>query len=553
MKKRLLLLTVLVMALVCALAISASAAAPLPAKPDLGVDFGTVTKIDGFTPPSQLFVNTTERVLLVDGEGNYVTYPTYYITKDSTTFDVDFSKLNTATGITYSKASVVMIELPHGIVELKNIFTGTNYASCLYIQIPGSITTCSDNLFNCNKACKIVEFVDGTEPLTLGNGLFSGAWNGGPVIEYVKFPNNLVAIGNNTFGKATSSKTIIFGENLASIGTNFFSEATPNTTDTFLYVSPNFYKDTSGMFTNLFGELNQFHNKHLRLTMFYTGTKAEAEAFVTAGKALQSGYVFDNVNYVSAEEYVYETHKPTQNGNLVIIYDYDKCDAFYNGHLGEDYDCTTENTCTRCGNVSPKEADTHNIIKSLAYANGFDNVGVYNCYCDRAGCTMAGTEVRNAEKDPIITFKGYSTPETGNVKGINAGFKVEKDLLTLYNDLNEVDATLTIFMVNSKSNDVNISKILDGDTLELADGVKGINVKITSVNYTSISVEVRGFDDSEGGSFYTLNLITAIAVKTADGVHYVQAGLKNSPNTTQTVDGVDFNIVTANKVYNPAS
>ena len=108
-------------------------------------------------------------------------------------------------------------------------------------------------------------------------------------------------------------------------------------------------------------------------------------------------------------------------------------------------------------------------------------------------------------------------------------------------------------MVNSKSNDVNISKILDGNTLELADGVKGINVKITSVNYTSISVEVRGFDDSEGGSFYTLNLITAIAVKTDDGVHYVQAGLKNSPNTTQTVDGVDFNIVTANKIYNPAS
>jgi hypothetical protein len=70
MKKRLLLLTVLVMALVCLLAISASAAAPLPTKPDLGVDFGTVTKIDGFTPPSQLFVNTTERVLLVDGDGN---------------------------------------------------------------------------------------------------------------------------------------------------------------------------------------------------------------------------------------------------------------------------------------------------------------------------------------------------------------------------------------------------------------------------------------------------------------------------------------------------
>ena len=218
-------------------------------------------------------------------------------------------------------------------------------------------------------------------------------------------------------------------------------------------------------------------------------------------------------------------------------------------------DCTVSVRCTgdeKCDAMSDAK-EKHALVHTLSYANGFDKAGVYNYYCENAGCTIADKAVHDAEKSPIITFKGYSTPETGNVKGINAGFKVEKDLLTLYNDLNEVDATLTIFMVNSKSNDVNISKILDGDTLELADGVKGINVKITSVNYTSISVEVRGFDDSEGGSFYTLNLITAIAVKTADGVHYVQAGLKNSPNTTQTVDGVDFNIVTANKVYNPAS
>ena len=224
-------------------------------------------------------------------------------------------------------------------------------------------------------------------------------------------------------------------------------------------------------------------------------------------------------------------------------------------HVWTTNDCTVSVKCTgdeNCDAMSPAN-EKHALVHNFDYANGFDKAGVYNYYCENAGCTIADKAVRDAEKSPIITFKGYSTPETGNVKGINAGFKVEKDLLTLYNDLNEVDATLTIFMVNSKSNDVNISKILDGDTLELADGVKGINVKITSVNYTSISVEVRGFDDSEGGNFYTLNLITAIAVKTADGVHYVQAGLKNSPNTTQTVDGVDFNIVTANSIYNPTA
>ena len=91
MKKR--LFFVLCIA-VCAMlfAIAVSAASVVPQKPTLDVDFGAVTTIPEFTPPSELYKTTTERVLLVDGEGNYVTYPTYYVTKDSTTFDFDFSK-----------------------------------------------------------------------------------------------------------------------------------------------------------------------------------------------------------------------------------------------------------------------------------------------------------------------------------------------------------------------------------------------------------------------------------------------------------------------------
>ena len=166
---------------------------------------------------------------------------------------------------------------------------------------------------------------------------------------------------------------------------------------------------------------------------------------------------------------------------------------------------------------------------------------------------MAGKEVRDGEEDPIIISKGYSTPENINVKGLNAGFEIKKALLDRYNDLNN-DASFTLFMVNSQIDGQTISKILNGETLELESGVKGVNVKISSVSYTSLSVEVRGFDDStKEGNFYTLNLITAIAVKTDDGVHYVQAKLQNSANTTVEIDGVEFNIVTANNVYNPTA
>ena len=132
MKKRL-FIAIFVVICMSLLALVSSASAPAPQKPALDVDFGTVTTIDGFTPPSELYVNTDERVLLVDEEGNYVTYPTYYVTKNNATFDFDFSKLNAAQSVQYAKKSVVMLEIPDGVTTISNsYFAGTGNFLCAY-------------------------------------------------------------------------------------------------------------------------------------------------------------------------------------------------------------------------------------------------------------------------------------------------------------------------------------------------------------------------------------------------------------------------------------
>ena len=318
--------------LVCVFALSVSAVTPQ--KPTLDVDFGKVTTIDGFKAPSTLFT-TTERVLLTDGNGGYVTYPTYYVTKDNTTFDFDFSKLNAAQGIEYKKSSVVMVEIPAGITAISNsYFAGTgNFPNCVSVQFPGTVTSYGSSLFaSYNSVIRVVEFLDGTEPITMGDGMFGSQYNGGTAnLQYVRFPNNLVSLGNNTFGKSWQSKTIIFGANLENFGTGLFGEATPADKDTHLYVSNKLFSSTA-MFSNLFGGFDQWHSNHLRLTIFYSGTYDEAVAFVEAGKAVQSGYVFDNVTFVSADEYDYATNKPTANNSIVMVYDNSACDAFYDGH-----------------------------------------------------------------------------------------------------------------------------------------------------------------------------------------------------------------------------
>ncbi len=404
MRKKILLFAALAAVLVCLFAISASAAAPIPAKPDLGIDFGTVSTIDGFTPPSQLYVDTEQRVLLTDGNGAYATYPTYYVTKDSTTFDFDFSKLNAAQSVQYDKKSVVLLEIPNGVTTISNsYFAGTgNFPACLSVQAPGTVTSYGASMFNTNTVIRIVEFLDGTEPVTMGDGMFGANWNSGAdKIGYVRFPNNLVSIGNNTFGKSKgSSKVIILGANLKTVGTGFFGEGTPNTTDTFLFVSDNFFKDVD-LFSNLFGSHAPYHGNQLRITLFYTGSQAQAQSLVDKGLAVQTGYVWSKATLVSASEYDYETHKPKTDVSITIVYDYEKCDAFYGGHAWKGTD-------------------------EIVLDSYFEEIGIGDT------CANCGkSDVKNTLA-PIFEWKGYSVSTFGDAYAITQGYVVNKASLELY-------------------------------------------------------------------------------------------------------------------------
>ena len=400
--KKFIMLASLVAIAVCVLALSVGAVTP--AKPTLDVDFGTVETIDGFTAPSQLYVGTTQRVLLSDGNGGYVTYPTYYVTKDNTTFDFDFSKLNAAQDIQYSKKSVVMVEIPTGVTTISNsYFAGTgNFPLCVSVQFPGTVTSYGSSLFaSFNSVIRVVEFLDGTEPITMGDGLFGSQHNGGTTnLQYVKFPNNLVSIGNNTFGKSHANKTIILGANLESFGTGLFGESTPSNKDTHIYVTSKLFATTE-MFSNLFGGFDQWHNNYLKLTIFYSGTYEEAQAFVEAGKAIQSGYVFDNVQFVSADEYDSAVHKPTANKSLVMVYDNSACDAFYGGHSFSGND-------------------------SIAVNSYFEEIKVGDA------CTNCGEMIVKSTIDPLFTSMGVSAKTFGTGIGIVQGYGVNVDAIEAY-------------------------------------------------------------------------------------------------------------------------
>ena len=487
--KKITLTTIIVAALLCVFCISAAAAAPIPQKPDLGVNFGAVTPIDGFEAPSSLYTSTDERVLLVDEDGNYVTYPTYYVTKDSTTFDFDFSKLNSAQSIQYSKKSVVMVEIPDGVTTISNsYFSGTgNFPACVSVQFPGSVTSYGSSMFSTNSVIRCVEFLDGTTPITMGDSMFGGNWSTGPAnISYVKFPNNLTSIGNSTFGKAKGtgvSKTIIFGENLESIGTGFFGESTPGDTDTFLYVSDVFFTQTA-MFENLFGNEAPYHGNQLKLTMFYTGTKEQAEALATKGLAVQTGYMWDatKLKIVSASEYDYATHKPTQSKSITIVYDFNKCDAFYNGIHNEQKLNSCQFGCANgCGAVEMLENPEHNYQKIVLYGDS-TAVDFYKTITICNECANCKHTTQGASIEPLFTSKGFSISLEGD--GITQNFGVNLNAVQEYKE--NVNPSFEYGLVASASEGTPIS-LVEG---VLTAGANTVMAKMSDTDFEFFEIKI---------------------------------------------------------------
>ena len=507
--KKLTVTALIVMALACIFCISAAAAAPVPTRPTFDVEFDSIAStIDGFEAPSELYVNTDERVLLTDGEGGYVTYPTYYVTKNSATFDFDFSKLNAAQSIQYSKKSVVMVEIPDGITTISNsYFAGTgNFPICVFVQFPGSVTSYGSSLFaSYNSVIRAVEFLDGETPITMGDGMFGSQHNGGTTnLEYVKFPNNLTSIGNNTFGKSHQNKTIILGENLEKIGTSFFGESTPSGKDTFVYCSSKFFANPDDMFKNLFGGFDQWHNNYLRVTLFYTGTEAEANELVANGLKIQTGYMWDanKAVVVSASEYDYATHKPTQNADITIVYGYNKCDAFYYGvHNNQVLNGCQFGCVNGCGVAEMLENPQHEYENVVTYG-GACAVDYYKSINVIETCKTCQYENASWDIDPLFTDKGYSV-DLVNV-GISQCFVINDEAIALYKQY--VDAGFEYGVVAS-INDEN-PLVLENGEVKTVD--KAISFGMSDTDFTIFNVKVVGIPEdyataSITGCAYTLD------------------------------------------------
>lgn len=235
MKKKLLLLTVLVIALSCLFAIVASAT-------DIPEWTGVITYETGENAIAYKDgFDTTSRVMLSNDDGTYSTYPTNYIIKGTDSVftartELDFTALNTASGKTYSYASVIRLEIPVGFTELAtSALRGPadkgNFSSLLTAKIPEGVTKLNSYTLYGDSLVQEIEL-----PSTLTT-LGQEFANGNPNLRKVNIPSGITTIPQNAFKNCTSLTEVDFSKatNLESIGSYAFRSAALSETEVIFY------------------------------------------------------------------------------------------------------------------------------------------------------------------------------------------------------------------------------------------------------------------------------------------------------------------------------
>ena len=423
MKKKFLLVISMVALLVCVFAITVSATMT----GSTSNVFGEKISIDGMNT-SGMATDDGSRVVLqhtVDDVTYYNTYPANYIVTNKSTNRIDYTNINAALAskgetFIYDDTSVIRLEMPTSATntnsEIKNmsnlkelIFlpgsSQTSFktqeflnASFERIVIPSSINTTSNgNVFNNCINLKEVVFQEGFSCTSLGNGWFSGC----TALETFTFPKSVTSVGSNFFKGCTALKSI-YMENVTSLGQYWLVNCTDGVK---LYVSSSI---TS------FGQFS-YNNASPKATVFYTGDFDGASAIKEAGAKVIKNASLVEYDITKPDGY----YMPDSPEAWTIVYNYSKCNAFYNREHENDINPCVIN-CDRCSTYGvEKENPIHSIVSEVKYTS-YDKKGTITTTCQNEGCKHKAEAYAPALFEAI----GYSVPENTDRGGIVIGYIV---------------------------------------------------------------------------------------------------------------------------------
>ena len=514
MKRKLLLTLAVAVMLVCMLVISVNADGIKKFQTDEFQSGDNITYIEGIDLGAYynstnkganidtLYDNSTlARIVLRNSDGTYTTYPTYYFirTQDDWQGDYQFifcdrvNAMSSVTGETYDKNSIIRIEYPelnpdHKFGKMStNVESISNHKSLLYVYISSQFKVLNRSFDGCS-ALREVEFAPNIQLTKVVQFSFRNCDS----IEKIILPNTVVQLEKEAIQSCDSLTEVRVGASLTTLNEkNSLNGVCSNDVKIYIPSTLDGTKYNHEWFTS-------------KSTVFFTGTKSQAEAF-----GFETMYSYDE--YISAG---------SPSGKM-IVYGYSECDAFYNGnHQVETVnDCVAK--CSICDAITPSENPVHKLAYECTYADGFNANGNLHEYCSNEYCEYTN----DTTVAKIFDFAGYSVKES-DPTAICAGFTVNHKSLSLYKKHN-INATLEYGIVAFKSSDNNA-------VLEYKEGSVVSNKQNTVL--VSIDDEYAGFDFilrgfNPDGSQDNIELVISAYIGNGTEIFYMSNTYGTAPET----------------------
>lgn len=319
-------------------------------------------------------------------------------------------------------------------------------------------------------------------------------------LKTITLPNSITTVGSRTFQGCSSLEYINLGANLTYMNktsnNHSFAFQCPKLQTVVIpktFKAENIGNDLDHAFQTNWSTSNS-------VVFYYTGTEAEfkllQEKFAKAG---------DNSEICGAT---------IENGRLVLA---NHCETFYGGnHNYKTNDCVQ--SCDRCGIVTKLENPSHKLSTSITYENGYLEVGTKHEKCTNKDCGYEAT----FDAKPLILFAGISTNNDNT--GICVKYAVDNAAISEYRQAGNTFKYGVVAAANLENN----SEVVNAD-LTSANGNSVVVAQIDD-KYSAFDFVLKGFEEKH----YTTNIVMCAYMSNGTDVDYVNVGLVAGEKMTVT-------------------
>lgn len=543
MKRKIALYALLVVALCVIFAIGISAATTN--------EFGTPEVLDGIDL-TNMSTDSVARVVLKDGD-EYHTYPAQYIVTNADTLTYDFTRIQKVNGKSYSKNSVVRIEIPDPVlimpatgilcscaelVEIKfspKSECHTLSYGCFYdnkkmktVYVPPKVTTMGTLIIN-NSTIEELIFMDGFSAVPPKES-FVGATG----LKRLVFSNQMTTMHPKAFHSTINTKVeeIRFGESLLDLGEKVAVEGGGSQGNfawlqgngvTRLYASEKFFSQIETIEKGHTSGWTGTSAK--RGVVFYTGTQAQAKALID--KADSTAQVFYGATLLEWDPTKEDTDAAYQpSSGWIIVYNYNKCKAFYGNEHEEQVLNGCLFGCARgCGAVEMLANPEHSYQKTVLYGDS-TAVDFYKAITICNECANCKHTTQGASIEPLFTSKGFSISLEGD--GITQNFGVNLKAVQKYKE--NVNPSFEYGLVASASEGTPIS-LVEG---VLTTGANTVMAKMSDTDFEFFEIKIMNLSVD----YADTKVVSCAYVFDGTTVYYLSEGVTGASVTGKSYSDV---------------